>query len=91
MSKTFLEIKISHPTEEGPSVSIHWKDSPVVADDAGDFGDEDQAWTKICNGIHALLANLGPFPEGGWDIEFTCPDPHLIVEKGLTRKEYQDR
>jgi hypothetical protein len=88
-TKPFLEIKISTPNEEGPSVTIHWKDSP---DDPVklEWDAADQAWTKICDGIHALLHNLGPIPEGGWGVEFSCPKPDLIVED-ITREDYHNR
>ena len=94
----FLVIKIGTPIPDvGPSVSIHWKDSdteiipPMDADESEKWDRGDQAWTKICNGIHALIGELGPLPEGGWDVEFTCSNPSSIIEEGLTIKQYHDR
>ncbi len=93
MADPFLIIKIATPTEDGPGVSIRWLDAPesegVEIDGWAD--DCDQAWTKICDGIHGLLANLGLHPEGGWDVEFNCPNPNLIIEKGFSRKDYHNR
>jgi hypothetical protein len=85
-----LTIKIKPSTEPGPNVSIHWEDAPDnVAETAWDV--QDQAWTKICDGIHMLLSNLGPSPEHGWDVVFTCPDPSLIIEENLTQEKYWER
>jgi hypothetical protein len=83
---------------DGSGVSIHWKDSDtadprqmaVAGDDSGWDFPGDQAWTKICNSIHSLLGELD-FKGLSWEVEFTCPDPSLIVEKDLTRDQYHER
>ena len=90
-----IKIAISTPiSEPGPSVSIQWEgkcleiNATSELDDVWDEGD--QIWTKICNGIHAFLAELGPIPEGGWDVKFSCKNPKLILEKGLTLRKYRN-
>ncbi len=89
MKDPFLTIRIG-PQDPGESdVSIHWKDAPDNVADV-EWNPEDQAWTKICDGIHSLLANLGASPENGWKVEFICPSPNLIVED-ITQQEYWDR
>lgn len=82
-----LEIKIGVHEGEGPhpGVSVHWKDAPEFT---AEWDGMDQAWTKICDGIHSLLGNLGPIPEKGWNVVFTCEDHDQIVEN-ITQKEYR--
>jgi hypothetical protein len=86
-----IEIKIGEQEEnDGSSVEIRWKDAPDNVAET-DWNNEDQVWTKICNGIHGLLAELGPIPKNGWKVEFSCPDFKKLVEKGLTRQQYDER
>lgn len=77
-SEIFLDIKISSGDNDGSGCSIHWEDSPEIGEE---WDDEDQAWTKICNGIHALLANLEPWPETGYKVVFRCKDYKKLVGK----------
>lgn len=85
----FLEIKIGYTLQpDSPGVSIRWKNSPDILQE---FDAADQAYTKICDGIHNLLSNLGPIVGEGWVVEFTCKDYNLIVEPDLSREDYNDR
>ena len=97
MENPFLVIKLKAPNPDGAGVGIRWVDPhpeidiPMDAKDTDVWDEGDQAWTKICNSIHALIGELDPIPEGGWEIEFSCLDTSLIIEKGLTRNQYHDR
>lgn len=89
--KSFLTIKIRPQVDDGKPLadsSIFWKDAP---DCQHEWDDVDQAWTKICDGIHSLIANLEPWPETGWEIEFECGDHQQIVDPELSRDDYHKR
>lgn len=91
MKDPFLVIKLRpNPEPDGSGVSICWKDCPDQSH-GHEWDSWDQAWTKISNGIHCLLGELGPIPDSGWEIEFSCSDHELIVEKNLTLKQYRNR
>ncbi len=67
-----IKIEITTPCDVGVGTSIHWKDGS---------GEEkyDKVWDKITKGIHALLMELDPIPEGGWNVVFMCPEPERLL------------
>ena len=65
-----LRIEISEGPDDGSSVTIQGVNMPPPPEDIEAFEEWDKCWTGICNGIHALLAHLGPFPEAGWNVQF---------------------
>lgn len=82
-----LKITIKPLQEEGPSVSIHWEDAPEIE---YDWADSDQVWTKISNALHGFLAEIGPHPEQGYDITFSCKNFEHLIEP-ITREQYYER
>jgi len=64
-----LRIEISEGDGDGSSISIHGVNLPEPPDDDS-FPEWDRKWTSICNGVHALLGELGPIPENGWKVKF---------------------
>jgi len=74
-----VRIEVSTPTDGG-SVGIRWVDSdldPAVDDETWNRNIE--AWDRMTAGIHALLSELGPIPEGGWDVKLYCHDPEGLL------------
>lgn len=65
-----LRIEISEGEDDGSDVSIHGVNLPEAPDDPEAFAEWDRKWTSICNGIHALLGELGPIPDVGWEVKF---------------------
>ena len=94
MESPFLVIKLKPNSDpDGSDVGIRWnKPHPEIftGDDDKVWDEGDQAWTKICNSIHALLGELD-FKGLSWEVEFDCPDTSPIIEKDLTRNQYHDR
>lgn len=94
MKEPLLTIRLKPSTDfDGPGVSIHWKEPSheiFLGDDDEVWDEGDQAWTKICNGIHALLSQVD-FKGMAWEVEFDCPDSSPLIEKGLTRNQYHVR
>ena len=54
----------------GAGASIQGVDFPEAPEDEAAFAVWDVRWSGICNGIHALLGELGPTPEDGWCVKF---------------------
>ena len=67
-----LRIEITEGDDDPAysGVSIHGIDMPDAPEDPEAFKEWDKRWTSICNGIHALLGDLGPVPETGWKVKF---------------------
>lgn len=89
--KPFLTIKISPQVDDGKPLadaSIFWKNAPEFQHE---WDDVDQAWRKICDGIHSLIANLHPQPETGWEVEFECNGHQQIVDSNQTQEDYYKR
>ena len=77
MNKNNVKLVITLTPQEweevNSHVSIRWEDRPLDDDlDDEEFDKFDLAWTRICDGIHSLISNLGPIPETGWDARITC-------------------
>ena len=65
-----MRIEINEGGTDGVGVSIHGVNMPEPPEESEDFLEWDKRWTSICNGIHALLGELGPLPSTGWKVEF---------------------
>ena len=59
---------------DGADVSIEGVDFPEAPEDEAAFAEWDARQTSIRNAIHALLGELGPIPEAGWDVKFWCSE-----------------
>ena len=72
-----LKIEFTHGDDPNTDVSIQYVnvneailnyDDEAVSDET--FLEHQERFQAICNGIHALVAELGPLPDTGWEIKF---------------------
>ena len=65
-----LTIKLYEQKKpDGSHISMNWKNVPTMD---GDWTPKmEEVWGDVKNGIHALIGNLGPIPEAGWEVDVT--------------------
>ena len=70
MDQPLISIEIRESLEpDGVGVSILWADTPDISSVRHQEWEHfDKCWKIVCDGIHGLLAELGPIPENGWDV-----------------------
>lgn len=65
-----IRIEIEDGNSDDADVSIRGVDFPDAPADDAAYAVWEERWSSICNGIHALLAELGAIPETGWSVRF---------------------
>jgi len=70
MLKIEITVDSSPQWGEGSSVTIRNLNKAPDCDDA-EYTAWNKRWTSVCQGIHLLLSELGPIPDGGWKVEYS--------------------
>jgi len=65
-----LRIEINEGGGGGADITILGIDLPEPPEDEVKFLKWRERRDNLINGIHALLVNLGPIPENGWQVEY---------------------